>query len=73
MIFNSCIDNDDNLPEQNYLLIGLLLALHQIRDRHIQPFNSNPVRMEDPDELYTVRTIAYKAFSIMLQNQYADR
>ena len=73
MIFNSCIDNDDNLPEQNYLLIGLLLALHQIRDRHIQPFNSNPVRMEDPDALYTVRTIAYKAFSITLENQYADR
>lgn len=67
MVFNSAIDNE-NLPEENYLLTGLLLAVHQIRDRHIQPFNSIPVGMEDPQEIHITRTAAYQAISIMLQN-----
>ena len=72
MLFNSGIDNE-YLPEDKCLLIGLLLALHQIRDRYIQPFNSSPVKMENPDELHKARTIAYQAFSIMLQNQFAGK
>jgi hypothetical protein len=68
MVFNSAIDNE-NLPEENFLLVGLLLAVHQIRDRHIQPFNSVPVGMEDPEEIHITRMAAYQAISIMLQNQ----
>ena len=69
IIFDHAIDNE-NLPEDFYLLVGLLLALHQIRDQYIQPFNNVPVGVKDPEEVHITRAVAYQALAILLQNDF---
>lgn len=69
MIFNMAIDQE-NLPENIYLLIGLLLVVHQIRDQHIQPFNSLPVGVKDAEEVHITRAVTYQAIAILLQNDF---
>ena len=69
MMFDYAIDNE-NLPEDIYLLVGLLLVVHQIRDQYIQPFNSMPVGVKDPEEVHTTRAVTYQALAILLQNDF---
>lgn len=58
---------DDKVNQDIYLLIGLLLMVHQIRARHIHPFKNTPFDIEDPALAAAVRSACYKAVSIFLQ------
>jgi hypothetical protein len=71
MLFNMAIDKE-NLPEDIFLLVGLLLVVHQIRDQHIQPFNSLPVGVKNAEEVHITRTVTYLAIAILLQNDFTD-
>lgn len=65
-VFSALIDNE-SLTEEIFLLTGLMLAAHQIRNRHIQPFNSIPLELENTQEIHLMRTISYRIISIILQ------
>lgn len=58
---------NDNVDEDIYLLIGLLLMVHQIRARHIHPFKNTPFDIEDPAVPAEARSACYRAVSILLQ------
>jgi len=71
MIFNAAVDKE-NFSEEGCLLVGLLLVINQIRDKHIQPFDNIPVGMDDADEIHMVRRLAYQAISILVQNDPSE-
>ncbi|MDD4549349.1 MAG: hypothetical protein PHT79_06270 [Syntrophomonadaceae bacterium] len=68
MVFMELIDNKSD-KEELYFLVGIFLAIHQLRNKHINPLKSIPVSLEDPAELQHVRYLCYQAISIMLSNQ----
>lgn len=71
MIFNAALDRQ-NLTEDGCLLVGLLLVISQIRDKHIDPFNNIPLGMEDKEEVHIVREIVYRAISILVQKDLSE-
>jgi hypothetical protein len=49
-----------------YLLVGLLLAIHQLRNKYIQPLKNTPVSLEDVSELSIMRYAVYKSVALMM-------
>jgi len=60
------ITRNRNFEEEVYLLVGLLLAIHQIRNKYIHPLKNLPLELEDIDDLEATRAAALKAVSVML-------
>jgi len=52
--------------EQVYLLVGLLLIIHQLRNLHIHPLKSKPVYIDNANELEYIRSASYKAINLIL-------
>lgn len=67
-VFTLLIDNE-NLAEDLYLLVGLLLTVHQVRNRQIHPFKSIPVELTETSEVALMRSVCYRAISILLQTK----
>lgn len=68
MVFMELIHNDNNNDEL-YFLVGILLVIHKLRNKHINPLKSIPVNLEDQDELEHMRYACYQTISIILSNQ----
>ncbi len=50
-------------------LVGMLLVMHQIRNKYIQPFKALPRNMEDEGELGLMRYCSYKSIEILLAEE----
>lgn len=55
-----------NYEEEVFLLVGLLLVIHQVRNKYIHPLKNVPLELESFDDLEAVRNAALKSMSIML-------
>jgi len=64
------ITRSHNFEEDVYLLVGLLVAIHQIRNKYIHPLKNVPLELEDFSDLEAVRDAALKAVSIMLTTDF---
>ncbi|ABI69344.1 hypothetical protein Swol_2050 [Syntrophomonas wolfei subsp. wolfei str. Goettingen G311] len=66
---------DDDYDDSGFYLAGILLIIHQIRNKYIQPFKALPRNMENEAELDHMRYCAFKAIDILLskQNQALNR
>ncbi|MGE5390527.1 MAG: hypothetical protein ACM3PE_05625 [Deltaproteobacteria bacterium] len=64
------ITRNHNYDEEVYLLVGLLLAIHQIRNQYIHPLKNLPLELEDMDDLEAVRLAALKAVSLMATHEF---
>lgn len=52
--------------ERLYLLAGLLLSIHQLRNKYIQPLKNVPLSMEDDTDLDLMRYAVFKSVSLLL-------
>lgn len=52
--------------EELYLLVGLLLAVHQLRNKYIQPLKNVPAPLTDESDLEYMRYACYKSVSLLL-------
>jgi len=64
------ITRNDNYEEEIYLLVGLMLAIHSIRNKYIHPLKNLPLGLEDMDDLEAVRLATLKAVSIMVTHEF---
>lgn len=64
------ITRNHNFEEEIYLLVGLLLVIHQIRNKYIHPLKNLPLELEDMDDLEAVRIAAFKSVSIIITHEF---
>lgn len=70
-IFVMLADQEGEDQNQDlFLLTGLLLVIHNIRNHHIQPLKSQPIEVHDGQEVELMRVACYRAISIMLSSNY---
>jgi hypothetical protein len=58
--------NDDKAESEIYLLMGLLLVMHRMRDSYVHPLKNIPLPLRDPEELEYMRYSAFKSMQILL-------
>lgn len=58
--------NNPQQPEDVYFLVALLLVLHRLRNRYIQPLKSLPIQLDDDRDLNCARLAAFRAINILL-------
>jgi len=58
--------NNPQQPEDVYFLVALLLVLHHLRNRYIQPLKSLPIQLDDDRDLNCARLAAFRAINILL-------
>ncbi|MDD2619819.1 MAG: hypothetical protein PHC92_04010 [Syntrophomonadaceae bacterium] len=56
--------------ETMYFLVGVLLLIHQMRNKYIHPFKPLPLDIESDEEIELIRYAAYQAVEIMLSIDY---
>jgi hypothetical protein len=56
--------------ERLCLLAGLLLTIHQLRNKYIQPLKNVPVPLEDDMDLDNLRYAAFKTVSLLLELEF---
>lgn len=66
MLYVSLLDEED-LEDDAYLLPGLLLCMHELRNRYIHPLKSQPVLIKDYREIVLMRSICYKCINIIIE------
>lgn len=52
--------------QEGFLLIGLLLATHRLRNKYIHPLKGLPISLEQTEEIEYLRFCAYKSIEILL-------
>ncbi|NLB88115.1 MAG: hypothetical protein GX790_02655 [Syntrophomonadaceae bacterium] len=67
-IFLSLIDNENN-NDEIYILVGLLLVAHELRNRYIHPFKSSLIQLEDEDQIDIIRYITYRLVNLIIRNE----
>lgn len=56
--------------ETIYFLVGVLLLIHQLRNKYIHPFKPLPLNLESDEEIDHIRYAAYQAIEIMLSTDF---
>lgn len=56
--------------ETIYFLVGVLLLIHQLRNKYIHPFKPLPLNLESDEEIDHIRYAAYQAVEIMLSTDF---
>lgn len=64
-LFVQLVDNPQQ-PEDVYFLVALLLVLHRLRNRYIQPLKSLPIQLEDDRDLNCTRLAVFRSINILL-------
>lgn len=64
------ISQNYNYEDDVYLLAGLLLVLHQLRNKYIHPLKSIPRELENDEDIEAARSAAIKALSIMVTVEF---
>lgn len=54
---------------EGFLLIGLLLVMHKLRNKYIHPLKGLPLPLEQVEEIEYMRFCAYKSIEILLELQ----
>lgn len=67
-IFLSLIDNGNN-NDEIYVLVGLMLVAHELRNKYIHPFKSSLIQLEDEAEINIIRYIAYRIVNLIIRNE----
>ncbi len=56
--------------ETIYFLVGVLLLIHQLRNKYIHPFKPLPINLESDEEIDHIRYSAFQAIEIMLSTDF---
>ena len=68
MLFVRFLDQDvKELDEAEYLLLGVLLCIYQLRNSCIHPLKSAPLPLENQSDLADMRYCAHRAIGLLLQ------
>ena len=68
MLFLRFLDQDvKELDEAEYLLLGVLLCIYQLRNSCIHPLKSAPLPLENQSDLADMRYCAHRAIGLLLQ------
>ncbi|MDD2510347.1 MAG: hypothetical protein PHP26_02560 [Syntrophomonas sp.] len=68
-LFIDLIDDEFDNSDSRFCLVGILLAIHQIRNKYIHPFKALPRNLENGRELEYMRYCTYMAIDILLLTQ----
>lgn len=64
-LFMELIQNPSH-EDELYLLVGLLLVIHLLRNKYIHPLKNNPIDLQNEDDLPAMRQAAIKAINLAL-------
>lgn len=67
-IFLSLVDNE-NHNDEIYILVGLLLVAHELRNKHIHPFKSSLIELQDEAEIEIIRNVTYRIVNFIIRNE----
>ena len=56
-----------NFESEGFLLVGLLLVIHKLRNKYIHPLKGLPLPLEQVEEIEYMRFCAYKSIEILLR------
>lgn len=67
-IFLSLVDNE-NHNDEIYILAGLLLVGHELRNKYIHPFKSSLIELQDEAEIEIMRNLTYRIVNLIIRNE----
>lgn len=68
MMFLRFMDqSEEEISEESYLLVGLLLCIYQLRNSCIHPLKSTPLALSRESDLSDMRCCAHRAVEILLK------
>ncbi|HZK43112.1 MAG TPA: hypothetical protein VFC73_02385 [Syntrophomonadaceae bacterium] len=60
---------DEIENDEIYILVGLLLIVHNLRNKYIHPLKSALLELEDEKEIDVLRYLTYRIINIVIQNE----
>lgn len=66
-IFLSLIEKEES--EEVYILTGLLLVVHKLRNKYIHPLKNSFIELEDIKDLEVIRYATYQIINLIINNE----
>lgn len=60
--------NSPSHDDELYLLVGLLLVIHILRNKYLHPLKNTPIDLQSEDDLLVMRQAAIKAINVTLNH-----